>query len=596
MKKISLALFKLLNKKQIFLIFITFFFALLVSFIEIIGLGSLAIFVTLLNDISVIIAKVPIVILKNYLLTLDKNNIIILFSVILILIFTLKTILLILFNLLMAKVQLGIQHTISKKLIDKYLDKDYEFFLTTSSIELINKINIEVTRFATFIFAVIYISKDLILLLFLILGLVSINLDGTLIIFFFIFLFSFLIYLSLKGKVKKIGKEQTIYRTALYNILSQMFNGIKTVKILTIEKFFNEKFFKNLRLMLRNTLQIRIINPLPRIILELIAVVGICLIIIRLNYLNTDFAIILPTLTFLALTIIRMIPAFASINQNVNHMLNNAHAADIITRDLDDNSNESKISYKDPFLKQKKIILDVIQLKDINFKYKTSKNLILKDISFNLKKNDTLGIIGNTGSGKSTLGDLILGLIKPINGEILINNDNKLINSSSFKKIIGYVPQDIYLIDDSIKNNIAIGIDEKLIDDEKINASLKAADLFDFVQTLPDKTNTQIGERGVRISGGQRQRLGIARTLYREPQIILLDEATSALDSETEKKVIKNIEQESKDKIIVMIAHRISTLRNCNKLMIINEGRIEDFGDVDDVLKKNEFLIKFFDK
>jgi ABC-type multidrug transport system fused ATPase/permease subunit len=278
---------------------------------------------------------------------------------------------------------------------------------------------------------------------------------------------------------------------------------------------------------------------------------------------------ILLTLTLLAVSLIRMMPSMSRIQYNLTTVRHNLHAFNNIYEDL---KNLSPViiesSDKEPLC-----FKDKIEIKNVDFAYEGAEENIFTDFSLTIPFASSVAFVGTTGCGKTTLVDIILGLLKPIKGKILVDGRSIEENLPSWREKIGYVPQFIFLLDSSIAENVAWGVNRDKIDEQKIRKCLEKAQILDFVESLPDKLKTNVGENGVCLSGGQRQRIGIARALYRDPEVLVLDEATSALDNETENAFVEALDSLRGKLTIIMIAHRLTTIKNCDKIIRMNEQR-----------------------
>jgi len=281
----------------------------------------------------------------------------------------------------------------------------------------------------------------------------------------------------------------------------------------------------------------------------------------------------LAMLSLYALAGYKLLPALQGIYQSVTQIKYNKSAIDLLMHDF-------SLASRNMDTQQENIVFNrTLALDDVSYKYHGNELFTLSNISLNIDVNTSVGVVGSTGSGKSTLIDVLTGLLSPTFGKLKIDNKSLDIHTTSeWYKHIGYVPQDIYMMDSSIASNIALGVDSDKIDYHQINKVLKQADLYTFVNTLADGYNEIIGEQGIKISGGQKQRIGIARALYHAPDVLVFDEATSSLDRITELKIMNSIYKLSKGKTIVIIAHRISTIKNCDVIYVMDQGKIIDSG------------------
>lgn len=367
------------------------------------------------------------------------------------------------------------------------------------------------------------------------------------------------------------GREGQIYKSKIYQWMNQSLGGIKEIKVLNREKSFIQQydlyFSKYVRVLRLN----RLIGVIPKYIIEMVCMTGLLLaIIFKILFGQKDLLEFVPQLAVFAVAAFRLLPSVGKINEHLSAVLYAKPSLELIYNDLMEveNLNEFKSVVDDSWKLQKGI-----EVKNISYSYPDGEGDVIADASFVINKGDTVAFVGSSGAGKSTLVDILLGLLPPKYGKIYADGMNIFKNLSTWQKEIGYIPQTIYLSDDTIKSNVAFGVEENEIDNQAVINALQQSQLYDFVDGLPDGVETYVGDRGVRLSGGQRQRIGIARALYHNPEILVLDEATSALDSDTETAVMEAIDSLKGQKTILIIAHRLTTLKNADVVFEVIDGK-----------------------
>ena len=471
---------------------------------------------------------------------------------------------------------------LKNKLFENYIYSPYQFFLNRNPATLARNVVLDCNNVIEVILRLILFLKEVLLLVFITLLLLMVNPISSLSIMFMLLLASLVFITLTKNMMFSAGKKIHSASGSTLVYLQETFGSIKELKILNKHLFSSNRFNKAMKTEEYNRALSGFIQTLPRTFLELISITVIVILIIFLINQKGSFDLIIPTLTLFVVGMARMIPAYNSITQSVSAIRNLRFSYDFISNELKNfDKNNKALSDKNknnifPAFKNK------ININNVYFSYQTNR-AVLKDINIEIKKNTKVGIVGPSGSGKSTLLDLITGLHSPEKGKILCDNIDIDTNKPGWQKKLGYVPQTIYLLDDTIKNNIAFGIEEDQINKSQVFESLEKSQLIEFINSLPEKENTIIGNNGIRLSGGQRQRLGIARALYSNPEIIIFDEATSSLDIENEKKIMEDIDKFSKNKTIIIITHRLNSVINCETIYVLKDGSILEKGKFDEL-------------
>lgn len=468
------------------------------------------------------------------------------------------------------------QRELSTLMLQTFLKKPYEFFLNTNSSIVLRGINADVTGVYNIMLDFFSICSDGITTV--LLGIYLIYTDSIMAIgaLTLVFICMMVSILKFKNKMKKAGKEMQIAKAWTSRCAYQSVSGVKEIKVMNRVDNFVKEYDEACELRQKVMLTNAFLAACPARLIEALCVGGFLGIVCLKYVIIANPKEFIPVVGTFVMAALKLLPSVSKISANINNIVflqpqldevcANLQGANSYMKDVE-NCNQNETLYEQlGFNKQ-------ITLKDITWKYSNSSNNILNNLYLEINKGDTIALIGSSGAGKTTLADIIMGLLIPQTGTVEMDGINIFEMKSQWAKIIGYVPQTVFLIDDTLRKNVAFGVRNSDISDEKIWKALEQAHLKEFVQKLPEGLDTIVGERGVKFSGGQRQRVAIARALYEDSEIIVFDEATSALDTETEKYVMESLEALRGRKTLLIIAHRLTTIQKCNKIYEIKDGK-----------------------
>ena len=478
---------------------------------------------------------------------------------------------------------------VNNSLFSFYIKAPYEFHITRNPSQLIRNITSQGKNAISCIQHVITVIKETVIMLMIFALLLVIDPQISFLIFSLLLLFSITFFLLSKKGSKERGKIIMKFWEKQIKTLNHGLGTIKEIKILNKEKFIFDIFKTNTDLLEKSIFFQWFVTKLPRLFLEVVAITSIVAVSLSFVFLDRPIENLIPLIALIAASAARLIPCFSAITTSIATLKYRSPALKLIAREIS-NMEEVNFSKHNLYTPQNENKINsfknLLEVKNLIYYYPNANKRAIDNISFNIHYGDVVGVIGRSGAGKSTLVDILAGILNPSEGKILVDGINIKKFLKNWQGQIGYVPQDIYLLDDTIKANIAFGVLNNEINQEYLSSAIELAQLKEFIDTLPEKENTIVGDRGTRLSSGQRQRIGIARALYYRPKILIFDEPTSALDFENEKKIMKDLYSLGGKLTIIIISHRYTALEGCKKILNLHNGKI------DEIINYNDFLIR----
>lgn len=538
-------------------------FSVLISFIESFAISLIMPFVSVASDFSLFERNAYLRQIDEF-FSLPKYELVAYFGLLLIVFYVLRAFLNALYFYLLARFSKGRYHLFALRLFRKYLNLDYESFTRQKHSTLLKTITQEAFNLSTMLASFLLMMSELFVVALIYALMLVVDYQITLFLSVFLFANALILVRVLSPMMKKAGAKREAAMSAFFETLSTNLNNFKFIKLKGKEESVAHLFSEQSFAFSRANITSETINAFPRLFLEAVGFCVLVFIVVALIWQRqSDIHTALAMISLFVLALYRLMPSANRIITSYHDLLYYKNSLDIVYNALyekDENLGDEKVSFEKDLV-----------LKNVNFAYK-NKPLLFENLNFTLKKGEKIAFIGESGSGKSTLVDILMGLLPPNSGEILVDGQKlSAQNLKNFRQKIGYIPQQIYLFNDTIAKNIAFGeeFDEKML--ERV---IKQANLQSFIASLKDGANTLVGDGGGNLSVGQKQRIAIARALYLSPQILVLDEATSALDNESEAKIMSEIYKISSDKTLIIIAHRLNTIEQCDKIYRVERGKI----------------------
>lgn len=543
------------------------------AFFEVIGVSLMVPLVSAITQPDFIRKKAIIKELCGKIGIQSNREFMIICIIALIIIYVLKDIYLLLEYYVQYRFIYNNRFSIQVRMLHSYLKRPYTYYLGIQSGEIVRVVQTDVSATFGLLTTVLLFLTEAIVSIVLIVTIFVINPMITVFTALMMGVTLLVIAKGIKPILKRAGVSYQRQGTKTYQWLMQAITGIKEIKVTNKEAFFEQNYSDSGMKMIRAEKKKAVWDNAPRLLIEMITICSVLTLIAILIARGEDVEALIPALSAFAMAAVKLLPSANRIASAINSIAFQEPSLDKLLeniKSLEEIEEDERTDQENKLELRKQILL-----KDITFSYPDAESCVLKKANMLIPIGMSVGIVGASGAGKTTVVDIMLGLLKPQEGQILVDDVDIEIAYHAWLSHIGYIPQMIFMLDDSIRGNVAFGIEKEEIDDQAVWKALEEAQLAEFVHSLPEGLDTQIGERGIRLSGGQRQRIGIARALYTDPKLLIFDEATSALDNETESAIMESINALHGKKTMVIIAHRLTTIEGCDMVYRVENGKIE---------------------
>lgn len=570
LKKINFIFGKKQKKQTVWLVFLM----LIGTVFELLGVSAIQPLVQSIMNPARLMQRDWAIVLCEIFHIRDSTALIILLFALVILLYIVKNVFLVFMYYQQYRYIYSNMRMLSSRMMHSYLGRPYSYFKKKSSAELLRNINQDVADYFGVIQAGVQLMTELFVVTALIVYLFLKDKSITIAVGLVLAIVVAVIQKFYKKRLVNMGNRNRHYEAQVNRWIQQAFGGIKEVKVMNREQFFYDEYDSSFQGRVHSEYTYHTMISIPKPLIEAVCIASLLgASVIKIMH-GTQVDYLVPTLSSFLVAAYRMLPSFNRITEYLGTIAYQKPAVTAIYNELNEIESFEDSPFTNDVENVKPMPLkEAIRIQDVSFHYSDGEKKILDHVSFEMKKNTSTAFIGASGAGKTTMADLILGVLEPTGGKILVDEMDIFENLNRWHRTIGYVPQSIYLLDDTIEANVAFGIPEDKVDHERVLRCMEKAQLSDMLKELPDGIKTVVGEQGVRFSGGQRQRIGIARALYLEPEVLILDEATSALDNETENAVMESIDALHGEMTMIIIAHRLSTIRNCDCVYRIGDGK-----------------------